>query len=109
MFNVLTKGEDKSGGVLIRALEPVEGIEIMKKHRRVNKEVDLTNGPAKLTRAFAINGSFNGKDITEEEDIYFEGTEEKPEIVNTSRIGIKQGKDMLLRFYIKGNRFVSRK
>ncbi|WXG41679.1 MAG: DNA-3-methyladenine glycosylase [Candidatus Freyarchaeum deiterrae] len=109
MFNVLTKGEDKSGGVLIRALEPVDGIEIMKKHRKVNKEVDLTNGPAKLTKAFNINGSFNGKDITEEEDIYFEDIEEKPEIVASSRIGIKQGKDMPLRFYINGNRFVSRK
>lgn len=109
MFNILAKGEDKSGGVLIRALEPVEGIELMKKRRKVKKTIDLTNGPGKLTRAFDIDASLNGKDITEEEDIYFEETGRPLEIVTTSRIGIKQGKDMPLRFYIKGNRFISRK
>nr|MDO8081199.1 DNA-3-methyladenine glycosylase [Candidatus Freyarchaeota archaeon] len=109
MFNVLAKGEDKSGGVLIRALEPMDGIDIMKKYRKVKKNDELTNGPGKLTRAFDINGSYNGKDITEEEDIYFEDTEETHEITTTSRIGIKQGKDIPLRFYIKGNKFVSRK
>lgn len=109
MFNILTKGEDKSGGVLIRALEPVEGIEIMKKRRKVKKDIELTNGPGKLTKAFEINVSYNGKDVTEEENIYFEDTGETPEIVTTSRIGIKEGKDMPLRFYIKGSKFISRK
>jgi DNA-3-methyladenine glycosylase len=109
MFNVLAKGKDKSGGVLIRALEPMEGIDIMKKHRKVKKDTELTNGPAKLTRAFEINGSYNGKDITESEDIYFEDAEETTDIVTTNRIGIKQGEDMPLRFYIKGNRFISKK
>lgn len=109
MFNVLAKGEDKSGGVLIRALEPVEGIKIMKMHRKVEKDAELTNGPAKLTQAFDINGSYNGKNITENEDIYFEDAKDTLDIVTTSRIGIKQGQDMPLRFYIKGNRFISKK
>lgn len=109
MFNVLAKGEDKSGAVLIRALEPLEGIAIMKKNRKVKKDTELTNGPGKLTQAFKINGYYNGKDITENEDIYFEDTEETPNIVITSRIGIKQGRDMPLRFYIKGNKFISKK
>ncbi len=109
MFNILAKGEDKSGGVLIRALEPVEGVEIMKKCRKVKKDIELTNGPGKLTKAYDIDKSYNGKDITEEEHIYFEETGKTPEIVTTSRIGIKQGKDKPLRFYIKGNKFVSRK
>jgi len=109
MFNVLAKGEDKSGAVLIRALEPVEGIEIMKKHRKVKKDTELTSGPAKLTQAFQINGSYNGKDVTVNDEIYFEDSEETPNIVTTSRIGIKEGKDLPLRYYVKGNRFVSKK
>ncbi|MBS7267712.1 MAG: DNA-3-methyladenine glycosylase [Candidatus Freyarchaeota archaeon] len=109
MFNILAKGEDKSGAVLIRALEPAEGIDIMKRHRKVKKDTELTSGPAKLTQAFQINGSYNGKDITEDENIYFEDAEEISDIVITSRIGIKEGKDMPLRFYVKGNRFVSKK
>ncbi|MHA1579322.1 MAG: DNA-3-methyladenine glycosylase [Candidatus Freyarchaeota archaeon] len=109
MFNVLAKGENRSGGVLIRALEPVEGIEFMKKRRRVENVRNLTNGPGKLTRAFAIDRSHNGVDATKDETLYFEETEEKPEIAATGRIGIKQGAEMPLRFYIKGNRFVSRR
>ncbi|MEX2724182.1 MAG: DNA-3-methyladenine glycosylase, partial [Candidatus Freyarchaeota archaeon] len=70
---------------------------------------ELTSGPGKLTQAFQIKGSYNGKDITENDEIYFEDTGENPDIVTTSRIGIKEGGDMPLRFYVKGNRYVSKK
>ncbi|MEM3564358.1 MAG: DNA-3-methyladenine glycosylase [Candidatus Jordarchaeaceae archaeon] len=109
MFNILAKGEDKSGAVLIRALEPVQGIDIMRRYRNVEKDTELTSGPGKLTQAFQINGSYNGKDITENDEIYFEDTGENPDIVTTNRIGIKEGRDMPLRFYVKGNRYVSKK
>ncbi len=106
MFNVVTEKKGVPGAVLIRALEPLEGIKIMKMRR--NKIKDLTNGPGKLTQALGIDRSFNGKDLTNG-SLFIENSREKPRILTTTRIGINRGKDMPLRFYIKNSVFVSRK
>ncbi|MFH1473620.1 MAG: DNA-3-methyladenine glycosylase [Candidatus Aenigmatarchaeota archaeon] len=108
MFNVVTEREGVPSAVLIRALEPLEGIELMKKRRGKDKLKDLTNGPGKLTQAFGIDKSFDGLDLTKDR-LFIEDSKEKPKIHKTTRIGLSKGQELLLRFYIKENEFVSRK
>jgi DNA-3-methyladenine glycosylase len=111
MFNVTAK-EGLLGAVLIRALEPLEGIELMKKIRNTDELNNLTNGPGKLTQAFCINKEHDGKDLTKE-DLFISHSNipknfnEKFEIVRTTRIGLSKGQGKLLRYYIKDNPFVS--
>jgi DNA-3-methyladenine glycosylase len=105
MMNVNGK-DGELGAVLIRALEPLDGIEIMKKNRGVREIKNLTNGPGKLTKAFGIDKRHDGLDLTKG-DLFVEDSNEKFEIVRTTRIGLSKGQEKLLRFYIKGNDFVS--
>ena len=104
--------------MLIRALEPIEGIELMKKRRKTDKIENLCNGPGKLTQAFGItkahnNLSLQGSKIQIHGSLLLgsklPGSYEKPEITSSKRIGLSAGADLELRFYIKGNRFVSKK
>lgn len=108
MLNVVAKKAGLLGAVLIRALEPLEGIEIMKKNRETNDIKNLTNGPGKLTKAFGIEKKHDGLDLTKS-NLFIEKSNEKFKIVKTTRIGLSAGEDLLLRFYIKDNSFVSRK
>jgi DNA-3-methyladenine glycosylase len=106
MLNVNAK-MGKLGAVLIRALEPLEGIEIMKRNRGVNDARNLTNGPGKLTKAFGIDKRHNGLDLTGDE-LFIEDSDEKVKVARSTRVGISKGKSKMLRFYIKSNRFVSK-
>lgn len=108
-LNVMTLPEPQTGCVLIRALEPVSGLDLMRKNRPVDKDVDLTNGPGKLTRALAIDSTHNGLDFTDPNSglIIAEGQNNLFEIEVTKRVGITKAPDEFLRFYIKGNDFVS--
>lgn len=108
MLNVVAKNPGILGAVLIRALEPLKGIELMKRRRDRDKLRDLTNGPGKLTQAFGIDKGFDGLDLTKDM-LFIEDSKEKPRIHTTTRIGLSKGQDLLLRFYIKDNEFVSRK
>lgn len=107
MLNVIAK-KGLLGAVLIRALEPLEGIELMKKRRGINEVKNLTNGPGKLTKALGIDKRHDGLNLSGD-DIFIEGHKGKFGIVKATRIGLSTGKEKLLRFYIKGNDFVSRK
>ena len=107
MFNVLAK-KNLLGAILIRALEPLEGMEMMKKRRGVDDLDNLTNGPGKLTQAFGINKSHDGLDLTIG-NLFIEDHKEKFQMIKTTRIGLSKGKEKLLRYYIKDNEFVSRK
>jgi len=109
MLNVVTEPEGTPGAVLIRALEPVEGIELMKKRRKTQDIKNLTNSPGKLTQALGITIEDNGADLAGSHLWVKEGRGEKFDIVSTGRIGIKVGKNLKLRFYIKGDEHVSRK
>jgi len=79
----------------------------MKRNRGVSDTRNLTNGPGKLTKAFGIDKRHNGLDLTGDE-LFIEDSEERVEVAETTRIGISKGKSKMLRFYVKGNRFVSK-
>ena len=108
LLNVVTEKEGTSGAVLIRASEPVFGIEIMGKNRKAASLKELTNGPGKLTKSFGIDISCNKIDITKGRFFIAYKSETTYEIVSSKRIGINKGKDIKLRYFIKGNPFVSR-
>lgn len=110
-FNVVTERQNAPGAVLIRALEPLNGIETMRKNRGNKNLLNLTNGPAKLTEAMSITKKQNGLDLTRSKELFIcePKVKEKFEVVSTKRIGIKGGADKPWRFYIKNNKFVSRK
>jgi len=100
-----------AGGTLIRAVEPIAGIEYMEKKRHKHSIHGLTNGPGKLTQALSINRDLNGIDVTKKGSIYVIDALEiaKKDIVITTRVGISKAIDEKLRFYIKNNTFVSKK
>ncbi|MGB4851973.1 MAG: DNA-3-methyladenine glycosylase, partial [Ignavibacteria bacterium] len=110
-FNIVTEKKGTGSAVLIRAAEPVEGIELMKSFRGKIKNIyELTNGPGKLCKALNIDKTFYGKDVTEEGEIFisYPQRKEKFEIVSTKRIGISKGADLPFRFFIKDNPFVTK-
>ncbi len=115
MFNVVTGPTGKANAVLIRALEPVEGIEIMQRHRNGRSFHQLTNGPAKLAQALAIDQSLNGTNLCQPDGvIWIEDTPPiPPEKIRTGpRIGLGKTPEPWLsmpwRYWIDGNPFVSK-
>lgn len=107
LFNIVTEKEGTPGAVLIRALEPVDGIKLMMKRRRTNLINNLTNGPGKLTCALDITKKENGVLILSGNLKVMDIGYRVHTIVKAKRIGIKQGSEKFLRFYIKGNPYVS--
>ena len=88
-----------AGGVLIRALNPDIGIDIMEKNRQTNNFKNLTNGPAKLTQALQIDKKLYGIDLTKNTDLFItEGILTKNKIQSSPRIGIKKATDKLWNF-----------
>jgi DNA-3-methyladenine glycosylase len=111
-FNIVVSKKGDPQAVFIRALEPIEGIDLMKKNRKVSDIKKLTNGPCRWTIAFGINRNFLGKSIVSQEIYLLHNSSKKFQIERTKRVGIdyaSQSKDLPLRFYIKDNLFVSRK
>ena len=110
LFNVTTEREGVPGGVLVRALEPLEGLEIMKRRRGTTDERDLTSGPGKLTQAMAITNKLHGLDLTgpSSELVILGGKPEPIEIASSHRIGVSADLPRKLRFYIRGNPYVSK-
>lgn len=106
--NVVTEREGIAGAVLIRALEPVEGLDIMRANRRVDDERFLSNGPGRLTQAMGIRREHNGADFTRPPLYLARGRGEKIRVVAGPRIGIRVATERAWRFYVAGNGFVSR-
>lgn len=107
-MNVVVGPEHYGAAVLIRAVEPIEGKELMIE-RRQRTGIDLTNGPAKLCQALNVDKRMNGHDL-ERSPLRLELNPalEDEEIVVTERIGISKAIDEPWRFYIKSNPYVSR-
>ena len=110
-LNLVCEPEGQPGCALIRALEPVAGIEEMRRRRpAAKKPEDLASGPGKLTLAMGITRAQNGADVTRGALVVREPSEKHMvEVSVTPRIGIKKCADLPLRFIIRGNRFVSGK
>ncbi len=107
--NIVTGPESHGAAVLIRAVEPLAGQEVMSELRGGHTGHDLTNGPAKFCQAFAIDRGLNGHDLAKEPlKLIIPEAHQPGEIVQTTRIGISRGRDVPWRFYIKGNPYVSK-
>jgi len=109
LLNVITERENFPAAVLVRAIEPVRGISLMKKRRRSDDLMNLCSGPAKICQAFAIDLGLNGVSISSSRSPLFikEAEKEERELVWRSRIGIREGKERLWRVYLKGSPFIS--
>ncbi len=110
-LNIVTESDGVAGAVLIRAIEPVEGVDVMQRLRNGRPIAELTNGPAKLTQALGLDISWNGTDLCTSDELFLEEGDPVPdeEVMTATRIGLSGGetKDAPWRFVIKGNPFVS--
>jgi DNA-3-methyladenine glycosylase len=112
MLNVSSEGADVGGGVLIRALEPLEGIQAMQRHRNSQKLTELTRGPGRLAAALQIDRRFDGIDLCESGLLWLGALVSRDArlvgpLGRTVRIGITKATDSLFRFYEPGNPYVS--
>lgn len=109
MFNIVAHIEGGVGAVLVRAIEPVKGIEIMKRNRPVVNVIELTSGPGKLTTALKIDKSMNGTSVTVRNNaVMIADNKIGFEMGCSHRIGVKRDLEKKLRFYVRGNRYLSR-
>jgi DNA-3-methyladenine glycosylase len=106
--NVSAETASVGAGVLLRALEPLEGIELMRARRGVQRMNDLTRGPGRLAEAMAIDRSLDGVDLCRRGPLWL-ASEARPagRIAATVRIGISKEMHRPLRFYEEGNPHVS--
>jgi len=109
LVNVVCEKEDVGAAVLIRALEPVDGIELMRERRGPVADRDLTNGPGKLTEALGITLEMNGVDLASGPiQIEPRTSGREPEVVTGTRIGITKAIELEWRFCDATSEYVSR-
>ena len=111
MLNLVTERKNHPAAVLIRAVEPVAGIDLMRARRQLDKLSDLASGPGKLCQAFAIDRSLNGADLCDDVLYVEERGESEPKIRATPRIGVDYAgkwKDKRYRFLVRDSDFVSK-
>jgi len=109
MLNFVAHRPGGVGGVLVRAIEPTAGVERMLLNRTVERIADLTSGPGKLSVALAVDKSLNGLKATDERSpVHVLQSDSELELASSHRIGVSQDLPEKLRFYVKGNRYVSR-
>jgi DNA-3-methyladenine glycosylase len=108
MLNVSSEMPGIGAGVLIRALEPLEGIPIMRLNRGIERLRDLARGPGRLTAALRVDRRLDGLDLCREGPLSLRrGDREAAEIGQSIRIGIARDASRFLRFYVRDNPFVS--
>jgi len=111
MLNIVTEAPEFPAAVLVRAVEPLDGLELMRARRKTEHVRGLASGPGKLCQAFAIDRKLNGDDLCGEILYVEDRGEPAPRIVTTPRIGVDYAgkwKRKPWRFLIRGNRFVSK-
>jgi DNA-3-methyladenine glycosylase len=107
--NVVTGQDGEGSAVLIRAVEPVEGADILE-HYRGKAGLEVTNGPAKLCQALGITKELNGHHLEEPPlTLFMKPPVHEADIVTTTRIGISKAAHELRRFYLRDNPYVSRR
>jgi len=108
MMNVSSEKAGVGAGVLLRALEPLEGIALMERHRGTQRLVDLTRGPGRLAKAMDIDKRYDGGDLCAEGPLWLGAPVRRAGAIgNSIRIGITREISQLYRFYERGNPFVS--
>jgi DNA-3-methyladenine glycosylase len=108
MMNVSSEKTGVGAGVLLRALEPLEGIALMEHHRGTQRLVDLTRGPGRLADAMDIDKRFDGIDLCADGTLWLGAPIRRAGSIGVgTRIGISREEHRLLRFYERGNPFVS--
>lgn len=109
MLNFVTEDEGFPAAVLIRGIEPIEGIATLRRRRQVARDFELTSGPGKLTAAFRITGDDNGARLRGPRLLVTAGLEATTERVATSgRIGVNEGHERPWRFFYESNPWVSK-
>jgi DNA-3-methyladenine glycosylase len=108
LLNAVCEPEGEAAAVLIRALEPIDGIERMRARRGSRPDADLCSGPGKLTAALGIGLAQNDTDLGADPFLLTGPTGEPPEVVAGPRVGITKAVDNPWRFSAAGSRFVSR-
>jgi DNA-3-methyladenine glycosylase len=116
-FNTVCEQSGVAEAVLIRAIEPLFGLEMMREQRSVLKEFELTNGPAKFCEAMQIDRQHDGIDICDADSRLFvarnrslqQFLHDRAPLITTTRIGITKATELPLRFYLAGSSFVSRR
>ena len=108
-FNAVTREEGHGSAVLVRAVEPIAGVDLMRERRgNVRRDVDLTNGPGKLCQALGIDGAMDGTRLTQPPlRILAAPPVEDGDVEITPRIGITRAADWPLRWLVRGNPYVS--
>jgi DNA-3-methyladenine glycosylase len=110
LLNAVCEPEGVGAAVLIRALEPLTGLEQMRARRGLESERQLGSGPGKLTQALGIGLEFNGSDLTLGPILISERPADRPDVVIAAdrRIGITRAAELPWRFCVSGSRFLSR-
>jgi DNA-3-methyladenine glycosylase len=108
MLNIVSERAGIAAAILIRAIEPLDGIPLMQKQRKTTRLIDLTRGPGRLAAAFRIDRRHDGVDLCKPGSLWL-GETDLPlgQIGKSVRIGITRAAEKLLRFYERGNPFVS--
>ncbi|HEV2226837.1 MAG TPA: DNA-3-methyladenine glycosylase [Nitrososphaerales archaeon] len=107
-LNITTERMETPGAVLIRAIEPVEGIGAMIRNRGLDDLNRLADGPGKLTKALGIDRDLNREDVVRSTNLFLEHDTKPKSILVSSRVGISAGKTFKWRFFVQGSPFVSR-
>jgi DNA-3-methyladenine glycosylase len=108
MLNVSSETPGVGAGVLIRAIEPTDGITIMERNRGIARLRDLARGPGRLCAALEIDRRLDGIDLCQSGPLWIGSDGQAPdEIGQSKRIGITRAADSPLRFFVRGSRFVS--
>ena len=108
MLNAVAEPDGIGAAALIRALEPIEGIELMRSRRGRERIEELCSGPGKLTQALGIELTHNGGDLRDGA-VTISAGDRRLEIVSSPRIGITRATELPWRFSVPGSRFVSRR
>ena len=109
MMNAVTRGPGEASAVLLRAVEPVAGLEAMARARGRDRPLDLCSGPGKLAQALSVDRSHDGVDLVTGTEVWIERGVPVPGLVATSsRVGVSVGLERQWRFFVAGDPFVSR-
>ena len=107
MLNLVTETEGVAGAVLVRAIEPIVGIDIMAERRGGRRGVEMTNGPGKVAQALGIGLEDNGTPLGESLVVYDAGAD--PSCIQCGgRIGLSAGHELPLRYWVAGSEYVSK-